>query len=111
MRIGKSFVDELTSRAVDTELGRGYRGMRFRRTNGEKGEDVRRRIERWKDMVERAQSITALISHSSKSWEVWRTEEYILHHNGLVRETDEVAVVLFVCFVSSSGLLLDSCPG
>ena len=58
MSIGKSFVDEDTSKAVLTEFGREYRGMKPKRTRGEKLEEVRKRIERWKERVERAQSNT-----------------------------------------------------
>lgn len=57
-------MEELTRRAVDTEFGRGYRGMRLLRTRGESGEEVRRRIERWKERVERAQRITGVVSES-----------------------------------------------
>jgi broad specificity phosphatase PhoE len=32
--------------------------MRLKRTRGESGEDVRKRMDRWKDRVERAQRIT-----------------------------------------------------
>jgi hypothetical protein len=51
-------VEELTSKAVDTEFGRGYRGMRLLRMIGESGEEVRKRIERWKERNEMAQRIT-----------------------------------------------------
>lgn len=57
IKIGNSFVEDDTSNAVLTEFGRGYRGMNPKRTSGEKGEDVRKRIERWKASVERAQSM------------------------------------------------------
>jgi hypothetical protein len=58
IKIGKSFVEEETRSAVLTELGREYRGIRFERTSGERGEEVRKRMERWKDRVERAQRTT-----------------------------------------------------
>ncbi|KAE8444008.1 hypothetical protein EG329_001137 [Mollisiaceae sp. DMI_Dod_QoI] len=57
IRIGNNFVEEETSSAVLTEFGRGYRGIKPKRTSGEKGEDVRKRIERWKASVERAHRI------------------------------------------------------
>jgi broad specificity phosphatase PhoE len=59
MRIGNNFVEEETRSAVLTEFGREYCGMRFKRTRGESGEDVRKRMERWKERVERAQRITS----------------------------------------------------
>ncbi|KAJ8062084.1 hypothetical protein OCU04_009861 [Sclerotinia nivalis] len=55
MRIGNNFVEDETSRAVDTEFGRVYFGRSPRNTRGEKGEEVRKRMERWKLNVERAQ--------------------------------------------------------
>jgi len=51
-------VEEETRSAVLTEFGREYRGMRFERTRGESREEVRKRMERWKESVERAQRIT-----------------------------------------------------
>lgn len=60
-------MEELTRRAVDTELGRGYRGMRLLRTRGESGLEVRKRIETWKERVERAQSITIYVREMSKA--------------------------------------------
>jgi hypothetical protein len=58
MRIGNSFVEDETNKAVETELGREYRGRRPRNDNGLKGEDVRKRIEMWKASVEREHRIT-----------------------------------------------------
>jgi len=55
INIGKSFVLELTSSAVLTEFGREYRGISLNRTRGERGEEVRKRIERWNESVDRAQ--------------------------------------------------------
>jgi hypothetical protein len=55
IKMGKSFVLELTSSAVLTEFGREYCGISPKRTRGERGEEVRKRIERWKERVERAQ--------------------------------------------------------
>jgi hypothetical protein len=55
IKIGKSFVLELTSSAVLTEFGREYCGISPNRIRGERGEEVRKRIERWKERVERAQ--------------------------------------------------------
>ena len=51
-------VDELTSSAVETELGREYVRIRPRWFRGEKGDDVRNRIERWKARVEKVHRIT-----------------------------------------------------
>lgn len=56
--MGKSFVEDETSSAVLTELGREYRGMNESRTRGLNGDDVRNRMEKWKESVESAQSIT-----------------------------------------------------
>lgn len=53
--MGKSFVEEETSKAVETLLGREYRGRRPRWWRGEREEEVRRRMERWKASVERRQ--------------------------------------------------------
>jgi hypothetical protein len=61
MRMGKSLVDEETRRAVLTEFGREYRGMKPVRTSGEMGEEVRNRMEMWKARVERAQRITLFL--------------------------------------------------
>jgi len=44
MRIGKSFVEEETRRAVDTEFGREYRGSIPVMTSGESGLEVRKRM-------------------------------------------------------------------
>lgn len=57
MRIGNSFVEDETRRAVDTEFGRVYFGRRPKNTRGENGEEVRKRMERWKLRVDRAHSI------------------------------------------------------
>lgn len=56
--IGKSFVADETSSAVDTQFGRGYRGIRPNSTRGESEEEARNRIETWKERVERAHKIT-----------------------------------------------------
>ena len=56
--MGNSFVEDETSRAVLTELGRGYLGRRPKRQSGEKGEDVRNRMEMWNERVERAHRTT-----------------------------------------------------
>ena len=56
--MGKSFVDDETRRAVDTELGRGYRGNARkpgRYGRGENFEDVRNRMETWKARVDSKQ--------------------------------------------------------
>lgn len=58
IRIGKSFVEEETRRAVETEFGRGYRGNMPRKGRGEKREEVRKRMDRWKERVVRVQSNT-----------------------------------------------------
>lgn len=57
INIGNSFVEDDTSNAVLTELGREYRVVNPKRTRGESGEEVRKRIDRWKASVERAQRI------------------------------------------------------
>jgi hypothetical protein len=57
IRIGNNFVDDETRRAVDTEFGRLYFGRKPKNTRGESGDEVRKRIERWKLRVERAQRI------------------------------------------------------
>jgi hypothetical protein len=54
--MGNSFVELLTSSAVLTEFGRGYRGSNPVSTNGEKREDVRKRMEAWNARVVRRQS-------------------------------------------------------
>ena len=51
-------MEEETRRAVETEFGRVYWGIVDVRTSGEKGEEVRKRIDRWNESVERAESIT-----------------------------------------------------
>jgi hypothetical protein len=111
MRIGKSFVEELTRRAVDTEFGRGYRGVRLLRTRGESGLEVRRRIERWKERVERAQRITVDVNECSGKVKGLHTEKEILDDYGLLGEAEEIAVVCFVCGGCGGSLLFDSCPG
>jgi uncharacterized protein YegL len=60
IKIGNNFVDEETSRAVETEFGRGYRGINFVMFSGEKTDEVRKRMLRWKAKVDRAQRITVL---------------------------------------------------
>jgi len=40
---------------VLTEFGLEYRGINPNRTSGERGDEVRKRIERWKESVETAQ--------------------------------------------------------
>jgi len=45
IRIGKSFVDDETSSAVLTEFGRAYVGSKPSILKGDRGEDVRKRIE------------------------------------------------------------------
>lgn len=62
MRMGKSFVDEDTRRAVETEFGRGYRGMSPKAASGESREEVRKRMLAWKAMVEIAQRNTGVVS-------------------------------------------------
>lgn len=47
-----------TRSAVETEFGREYRGRNPRSPSGEKGDEVRKRMDRWKARVERVQSIT-----------------------------------------------------
>lgn len=59
-------MEEDTRSAVLTEFGREYRGMRPKRTSGESGEELRKRIERWKDHVERAQSTTKILLEKAK---------------------------------------------
>ena len=63
--MGKSFVEEETSSAVLTELGRAYVGSRPRRRSGERGEEVRKRMEMWKARVETAQRITIMVMVSA----------------------------------------------
>jgi hypothetical protein len=60
MRIGNSLVEELTSRAVDTEFGRVYVFSRERWFRGERGDEVRKRIETWKARVEKVHRITCI---------------------------------------------------
>jgi hypothetical protein len=60
--------------------------MRPLRTRGESGEDVRKRIERWKESVERAQSITVNDQGNSGRQKWPPTEEDILKEDGLLRE-------------------------
>ncbi|KAM0126825.1 hypothetical protein ACHAPC_010391 [Botrytis cinerea] len=57
IKMGNNFVEDETSSAVDTEFGRVYFGRRPKNTRGESGDDVRKRIEKWKLSVERAQRI------------------------------------------------------
>lgn len=38
-----------------TEFGREYLGMKPKSTSGDNGEEVRKRIDRWNDSVDRAQ--------------------------------------------------------
>jgi hypothetical protein len=59
MRMGKSLVEDDTKSAVLTELGREYRGMNENLTRGLKYDDVRNRMEKWKESVESAQRITS----------------------------------------------------
>jgi len=97
MSIGNSFVDEETSRAVETELGRACRGMMPRALSGDSGEDVRKRILRWKAMVEMAhritvrQDVSASVQMRAGGLVDQRTEEEILKHYGLLRELAQVA--------------------
>lgn len=56
--MGNSFVLLDTSSAVETEFGRGYRGRMPRRPRGENGDDVKKRMDRWKERVETVQRIT-----------------------------------------------------
>jgi len=56
--MGKSFVEEETSSAVLTLLGRGYRASMPSLVKGEADEEVRNRMARWKARVETVQSIT-----------------------------------------------------
>lgn len=56
--MGKSLVDDDTSRAVDTELGRVYCGRMPKKESGEKRLDVRKRMEPWNARVERVQRRT-----------------------------------------------------
>jgi hypothetical protein len=95
MRIGKSFVEEETRRAVETELGRGYRGRIRVKWRGEKREDVRKRMQLWKARVEDAQRATSTyVSYDSLKQAMMTggsTEEYILQHDGLLGELSEVA--------------------
>jgi hypothetical protein len=95
MRIGKSFVDEETSNAVETELGRGYRGRRLVSVSGERGEDVRKRMEMWKARVDRAQRMTRELSASNNTvgrlaYQGYHTKEEVLEHNRLLRKLAQV---------------------
>lgn len=54
-------MDDETRRAVETELGRGYGGME-RRRRGEKREEVRKRMLRWKASVDMVQRTTGRVS-------------------------------------------------
>lgn len=47
-----------TRSAVETELGREYRGRNPRSPRGEKGDEVKKRMDRWKARVERVHNIT-----------------------------------------------------
>ena len=79
-----------------TEFGREYRGMKFASTRGEKGEEVRKRIERWKDSVESAHRITSGFSKRRVSRTKRRlTEEDILKDDRLLRQAEEVAIASF----------------
>lgn len=53
-------VEEETSKAVETEFGREYRGINFVMLSGEKTDEVRKRMLRWKAKVDKAQRITRL---------------------------------------------------
>jgi len=56
--MGNSFVEDETSKAVDTEFGREYCGRMPKKERGEKRLDVRKRMEKWKARVERVQRRT-----------------------------------------------------
>jgi hypothetical protein len=56
INIGNSLVEDDTSNAVLTEFGREYLGTSPKRTSGDRVEEVRKRIERWKAQAERVQS-------------------------------------------------------
>ena len=56
--MGKSFVEDDTSRAVETEFGREYGGMMLSSASGEYRLEVRKRIDMWNATVERVQSST-----------------------------------------------------
>jgi hypothetical protein len=89
MRMGKSLVEEETSSAVETELGRGYVGSSPANASGEKGLDVRKRMERWKARVERVQRRTVGRQWMRVVFFFLRgggalTEEEILKHNRLL---------------------------
>lgn len=60
IKIGNNLVEEETSKAVETEFGREYRGIRFVMLSGEKTDEVRKRMLRWKAKVDKAQRITIL---------------------------------------------------
>lgn len=60
IKIGNSLVEEETSKAVETEFGREYRGISFVMLSGEKTDEVRKRMLRWKAKVDKAQRITIL---------------------------------------------------
>lgn len=51
-------MEDETRSAVLTELGREYRGIKLPSTRGDSGDDVRNRMDRWKERVDRAQRIT-----------------------------------------------------
>jgi broad specificity phosphatase PhoE len=91
MRIGKSFVEDETRRAVLTELGRAYVGSMPRSRRGERGEEVRKRIEMWKASVETAQRTTVIVSSSKYTMGCMRhTEEDILVDNRLLGQATKI---------------------
>lgn len=74
-----------------TELGREYRDMRPRKTSGLKTDEVRKRIERWKAQVDRAQR-----SRKNTYWKTmgcWARRRKLLS-SGLL----DLAACLEVCF-------------
>jgi hypothetical protein len=99
MSMGKSLVDDETSRAVDTELGRAYRGRIPANPRGESREDVRKRILTWKANVESRQRATAGLGIVSGQIHIsqpgkragGRTKEEVLQHDRLLGESAKTA--------------------
>ena len=94
--------------------------MKPKRTRGEKLEEVRKRIERWKERVERAQSNTIFSMlaepiHTYISCEEAKrslhTKEDILEDDGLLRQPQEIRIIRSDCCGAGGGLLLNPCPG
>jgi hypothetical protein len=60
IRIGNNLVEEETSKAVETEFGRVYRGISPVILSGEKRDEVKKRMLKWKAKVDKAQRTTVL---------------------------------------------------